>query len=88
MYFSYQHAIESSIEEGRRHQGNQHNYHTRLAVEETSRQSEPNEEEHSASEVLSKDVPLGKSKVNVTTHLMNLHYHSKVLGWKDYYNLK
>uniref|UniRef100_A0A673MR98 PH-interacting protein-like n=1 Tax=Sinocyclocheilus rhinocerous TaxID=307959 RepID=A0A673MR98_9TELE len=49
------HAIESSVEEGRRHQGNQHNYHTRLAVEETSRQSEPNEEEHSASEVLSKD---------------------------------
>uniref|UniRef100_A0A673MM54 PH-interacting protein-like n=1 Tax=Sinocyclocheilus rhinocerous TaxID=307959 RepID=A0A673MM54_9TELE len=44
------HAIESSVEEGRRHQGNQHNYHTRLAVEETSRQSEPNEEEHSASE--------------------------------------
>uniref|UniRef100_A0A8C2EN67 PH-interacting protein n=1 Tax=Cyprinus carpio TaxID=7962 RepID=A0A8C2EN67_CYPCA len=50
------------LNEGRRHQGNQHNYHTRLAVEETSRQSEPNEEEHSASEVLSKDVPLGKSK--------------------------
>ncbi len=49
------------MEEGRRHQGNQHNYHTRFAVEETSRQSEPNEEEHSASEVLSKDVPLGKS---------------------------
>uniref|UniRef100_A0A672NBF9 PH-interacting protein n=1 Tax=Sinocyclocheilus grahami TaxID=75366 RepID=A0A672NBF9_SINGR len=48
--------------EGRRHQGNQHNYHTRLAVEETSRQSEPNEEEHSASEVLSKDFTLGKSK--------------------------
>uniref|UniRef100_A0A673MM65 PH-interacting protein-like n=1 Tax=Sinocyclocheilus rhinocerous TaxID=307959 RepID=A0A673MM65_9TELE len=43
------------LNEGRRHQGNQHNYHTRLAVEETSRQSEPNEEEHSASEVLSKD---------------------------------
>uniref|UniRef100_A0A8C2HHC5 PH-interacting protein n=1 Tax=Cyprinus carpio TaxID=7962 RepID=A0A8C2HHC5_CYPCA len=49
------HATENSAEEGRRHQGNQHNYHTRLAVEETSRQSEPNEEEHSASEVLSKD---------------------------------
>ncbi|XP_056588592.1 PH-interacting protein isoform X1 [Triplophysa dalaica] len=46
------HAVENSTEEGRRHQGNQHNYHTRLAVEETSRQSEPNEEEHSASEVL------------------------------------
>ncbi|KTF76156.1 hypothetical protein cypCar_00038252, partial [Cyprinus carpio] len=44
------HAIENSVEEGRRYQGNQHNYHTRLAVEETSRQSEPNEEEHSASE--------------------------------------
>ncbi|TRY87016.1 hypothetical protein DNTS_009121, partial [Danionella cerebrum] len=44
------HAIESSSEEGRRHQGNQHNYHTRLAVEETSRQSETNEEEYSASE--------------------------------------
>lgn len=39
------------MEEGRRHQGNQHNYHTRLAVEETSRQSEANEEEPSASEV-------------------------------------
>uniref|UniRef100_A0A8C2B1Z6 PH-interacting protein n=1 Tax=Cyprinus carpio TaxID=7962 RepID=A0A8C2B1Z6_CYPCA len=47
------HAIENSVEEGRRYQGNQHNYHTRLAVEETSRQSEPNEEEHSASEVKS-----------------------------------
>ncbi|CAM4677711.1 unnamed protein product [Leuciscus chuanchicus] len=44
------HAIENAVEEGRRYQGNQHNYHTRLAVEETSRQSEPNEEEHSASE--------------------------------------
>ncbi|KAI4900691.1 hypothetical protein NFI96_033776, partial [Prochilodus magdalenae] len=44
------HATESAAEEGRRHQGNQHNYHTRLAVEETSRQSEPNEEEPSASE--------------------------------------
>lgn len=42
------------MEEGRRYQGNQHNYHTRLAVEETSRQSEQNEEEHSASEVLFK----------------------------------
>ncbi|XP_030641693.1 PH-interacting protein [Chanos chanos] len=45
-----QHAQESTAEEGRRYQGNQHNYHTRLAVEETSRQSEPNEEEHSTSE--------------------------------------
>ncbi|KAG9269785.1 PH-interacting protein isoform X2 [Astyanax mexicanus] len=45
------HAVENvAVEEGRRHQGNQHNYHTRLAVEETSRQSEPNEEEPSASE--------------------------------------
>ncbi|GAA6080133.1 PH-interacting protein isoform X1, partial [Tachysurus ichikawai] len=45
-----QHATENTVEEGRRHQGNQHNYHTRLAVEETSRQSEANEEEPSASE--------------------------------------
>ncbi|KAL6483079.1 hypothetical protein MHYP_G00079510 [Metynnis hypsauchen] len=45
-----QHATENAVEEGRRYQGNQHNYHTRLAVEETSRQSEPNEEEPSASE--------------------------------------
>ncbi|KAK3519346.1 hypothetical protein QTP70_024773 [Hemibagrus guttatus] len=44
------HATENTVEEGRRHQGNQHNYHTRLAVEETSRQSEANEEEPSASE--------------------------------------
>uniref|UniRef100_A0A3B4EIK5 PH-interacting protein n=1 Tax=Pygocentrus nattereri TaxID=42514 RepID=A0A3B4EIK5_PYGNA len=44
------HATENTAEEGRRYQGNQHNYHTRLAVEETSRQSEPNEEEPSASE--------------------------------------
>ncbi|XP_072553595.1 PH-interacting protein isoform X2 [Salminus brasiliensis] len=44
------HATENAVEEGRRYQGNQHNYHTRLAVEETSRQSEPNEEEPSASE--------------------------------------
>uniref|UniRef100_A0A4W4HN26 PH-interacting protein n=1 Tax=Electrophorus electricus TaxID=8005 RepID=A0A4W4HN26_ELEEL len=44
------HAIENAVEEGRRYQGNQHNYHTRLAVEETSRQSEPNEDEPSASE--------------------------------------
>ncbi|XP_076874728.1 PH-interacting protein isoform X2 [Brachyhypopomus gauderio] len=43
-------ATENTVEEGRRYQGNQHNYHTRLAVEETSRQSEPNEEEPSASE--------------------------------------
>ncbi|XP_066526500.1 PH-interacting protein isoform X2 [Hoplias malabaricus] len=44
------HASESAVEEGRRYQGNQHNYHTRLAVEETSRQSEQNEEEPSTSE--------------------------------------
>uniref|UniRef100_A0A4W4HHA2 PH-interacting protein n=1 Tax=Electrophorus electricus TaxID=8005 RepID=A0A4W4HHA2_ELEEL len=47
----HSHAIENAVEEGRRYQGNQHNYHTRLAVEETSRQSEPNEDEPSASEV-------------------------------------
>uniref|UniRef100_A0A4W4HQ24 PH-interacting protein n=1 Tax=Electrophorus electricus TaxID=8005 RepID=A0A4W4HQ24_ELEEL len=50
-YLLKQHAIENAVEEGRRYQGNQHNYHTRLAVEETSRQSEPNEDEPSASEV-------------------------------------
>ncbi|XP_062870970.1 PH-interacting protein [Trichomycterus rosablanca] len=44
------HGTDNAVEEGRRHQGNQHNYHTRLAVEETSRQSEANEEEPSASE--------------------------------------
>uniref|UniRef100_A0AAR2K976 PH-interacting protein n=1 Tax=Pygocentrus nattereri TaxID=42514 RepID=A0AAR2K976_PYGNA len=50
VYLSKQHATENTAEEGRRYQGNQHNYHTRLAVEETSRQSEPNEEDEYSSD--------------------------------------
>ncbi|XP_028825190.1 PH-interacting protein isoform X3 [Denticeps clupeoides] len=45
-----QHTVESAADEGRRYQGNQHNYQTRAAVEENSRQSEANEEEPSTSE--------------------------------------
>ncbi|KAI1897649.1 hypothetical protein AGOR_G00085440 [Albula goreensis] len=44
------HAPEPTGEETRRPQGNQHNYHTRAAVEETSRQSEVAEEDNSSSE--------------------------------------
>uniref|UniRef100_A0AAR2LZD5 PH-interacting protein n=1 Tax=Pygocentrus nattereri TaxID=42514 RepID=A0AAR2LZD5_PYGNA len=63
-----QHATENTAEEGRRYQGNQHNYHTRLAVEETnarppSRESsdeereekEPWPDDHSSSSEYSSD---------------------------------
>ncbi|XP_064196631.1 PH-interacting protein isoform X3 [Anguilla rostrata] len=44
------HAPEPAGEEPRRSQGNQHSYHTRAAVEETSRQNEVAEEDNSSSE--------------------------------------
>ncbi|KAJ8275266.1 hypothetical protein COCON_G00098910 [Conger conger] len=44
------HAPEPSGEEPRRSQGNQHSYHTRAAVEETSRQNEVAEDDNSSSE--------------------------------------
>ncbi|KAG7460831.1 hypothetical protein MATL_G00203080 [Megalops atlanticus] len=44
------HALDLTGEEPRRPQSNQHSYHTRAAVEETSRQSEVVEDDNSSSE--------------------------------------